>query len=68
MQVKHRVVVVRQEEYGEVRETVSGWITPYEAELLSDKEAERVADDPTRYVTIEANKPSKSEEVESCPI
>ena len=52
---KHRVVVIRQRADGsEVRELVSRWMTPDAAEVESDREAQRVAEDPARYVSIES--------------
>lgn len=66
MQVKHRVVVMKQELDGsEKKETIHPWMSPSAAEYLSDKEALRVAEDPLRYVTIESN---EKEEATSCPL
>lgn len=69
MKVKHRVVVVRQLNGfadNEEHERVYPWMTPDEAERLSDKVAAEfaISNDPTRYISIESNE----KEVESCPL
>lgn len=65
MKLKHRVVVMKQEPDGsEKREVIHPWMNPSTAEYLSDKEAERIAEDPLRYITIESNE----REVNSCPL
>ena len=61
MKLLHRVVVIRQtgriDRDPEERETVYSWMTPDEAETFSDKIAQDLAEDPSRYVLIEAIKP-----------
>lgn len=67
MAVKHRVVVMREVKPGvEEHERAYPWMSPSEAEYLSDKVAAEfsISDDPTRYISIE----SDAEEVESCPL
>ena len=61
--LKHRVVMIHQnlDTHEEVKVSISHWMTPGEAEVYSDKEAQRVANDPRRYVLIESNQPLKCE-------
>lgn len=67
MKLKHRVVVIHQlsgfGEVRELREQVGPWVSPELAEVDSDRAAQDIGDDPTRYVLIEANKP---EELTAC--
>ena len=59
MKLQHRVVTIYQnlKTGNDERETVGAWISPAEAEVLSDKAAQDLEDDSVRYVLIEANRP-----------